>query len=235
MRLAVDLALSGLATYTYPGGYDSTKLGLGPLMMQSSAGWVGPLPAAWCGVQDIIAANGFGGWVSAMQWSSTVDWIFVSGIGGGATYTAYLLTYDRSIGALQYRGQITVNPPNAAGNYTPRAMQHAMVLHTAGTVSTSGTAVTGTSTSWQTDRACVGNRIGFGSTDPTQITAWYEISAITNDGRLTLVGAPPSNFGGSTSYVIEDLRLLFWTVSSTAAKSGLQLVKGLRFENFSFN
>lgn len=61
----------------------------------------------------------------------------------------------------------------------------------------------------------LGSRIGFGSTDPTQITHWYYINAITNDTTLTIqVSDTAAGTGGTaanptiasgTAYVIEDL------------------------------
>src|SRR5690606_22635495 len=103
--------------------------------------------------------------------------------------------------------------------------------HTVGTVSVSGTAVTGTSTNWQTDGACVGNRTGFGSTDPTQITTWFEITAIASNTSLTL-DSSPGTLAGGTPYVIEDLRVVAATTNNTATNGGLFVAKGLRPEAF---
>ena len=51
--LAVDIQIGSLPTYTYPAtpSYDSTKLGIGPGLMQQSGvnpedNWAGPIPVA---------------------------------------------------------------------------------------------------------------------------------------------------------------------------------------------
>jgi hypothetical protein len=44
--------------------------------------------------------------------------------------------------------------------------------------------ITGSGTTWEDDRICIGSRIGFGSTDPTQIATWYYINAINSNTSL---------------------------------------------------
>jgi hypothetical protein len=79
-----------LSTYVYPGGYDQTKLGLGPIMMQvNDAGnegkWVGPIPVAVARPLETAALIP-AVMPSAVTFSSTYDYI-VFADGNSATAT----------------------------------------------------------------------------------------------------------------------------------------------------
>jgi hypothetical protein len=101
---------------------------------------------------------------------------------------------------------------------------------TIGTAAVSGTAVTGTGTTWQASRLAVGSRIGFGSVDPTAIGTWYEISAIGSDTGITLTATGGTI--GDGPYVIEELRAITSTTNATTTNGGLYTTKGLRYEIF---
>ena len=62
-----------------------------------------------------------------------------------------------------------------------------------------GTTVTGSTTYWRTDwPSDYSNlQIGFGDTDPNNITTWYDISEITNETSLELTGNGPTAGAGS--------------------------------------
>jgi hypothetical protein len=77
----------------------------------------------------------------------------------------------------------------------------------------------------------LGPRIGFGSTDPTQITQWFQIGAIASNTSLNLVTSPGVIAAG-TSYVIEELRFAIVLTNTTAANGGLFLVKGAGYLDF---
>ncbi len=103
--------------------------------------------------------------------------------------------------------------------------------------------VTGSSTLFTTDLVAAGTastavtgglgpRIGFGSTDPTQITQWFHIGQIASNTSLGLTTSPGVIPAG-TSYVIEELRFaLAISNSTTAALGGLFLLKGASFHDF---
>ena len=102
--------------------------------------------------------------------------------------------------------------------------------------------VTGTGTAFATEGVSAGTastgvagglgpRIGFGSTDPTQIANWYHIGFITNNTSLNITTSPGVIASG-TSYVIEELRLVFVMTNSTAANGGLFVVKGVGYHDF---
>jgi hypothetical protein len=91
--------------------------------------------------------------------------------------------------------------------------------------------VTGSGTVFTDERIAVGARIGFGSTDPTQISTWYVISAISDNITITISSSAGTINAGS-SYVIEELRFAITATNATAANGGLHLVKGVNYSDF---
>ena len=102
--------------------------------------------------------------------------------------------------------------------------------------------VTGTSTLFTTDLIAAGTnatavagglgpRIGFGSTDPTQITNWYHIGSIASNTSLNLTTSPGVIAAG-TSYVIEELRFVITATNATTTNGGLHLLKGAGYHDF---
>ncbi len=102
--------------------------------------------------------------------------------------------------------------------------------------------VTGTNTLFQTDGIAAGTattaiagglgpRIGFGSTDPTQITQWYHIGQINSETSIGLTTSPGVIPAG-TSYVIEELRFALTLTNTTVANGGLYLLKGAGYHDF---
>ena len=77
----------------------------------------------------------------------------------------------------------------------------------------------------------LGPRIGFGSTDPNQITQWYQIGRLTDDTHLNLVTSPGVIAAG-TPYVIEELRFIIVTTGNTATSGGVFLLKGAGYMDF---
>lgn len=239
-KLAVETRMGGLSTYTYPAtpAYDSTKLGLGPLMRQfngaSAEGkFAGPFPIGLARPMETAAAiAGIYPW--ACSWSADVDWVFLAdNATAAATRRIQLYTFNKSTASFSWVGYITLGYPFAGtqGTYTIRGFRMGYDKYTTGTAAVSGTAVTGTGTAWSTSRLAVGSRIGFGSTDPTQIVNWYEISAIGSDTSITLTTNAGTVVDGA--YVIEDLRCYTAvTNGTTATNGGLFVAKGLRYETF---
>jgi hypothetical protein len=171
------------------------------------------------------------GYVYALSWSSDIDWVFYSDAAtAAATRRMVLMEFSRSAKTLTPKGFITLTYP-AATAHTIRGLQVDYAKHTVGTVEVSGTAVTGTSTTFSASRVPVGCRIGFGSTDAAAITTWYEISAVGSDTSITLT-ASAGTISAGTSYVIEDLRIITPTTNATATNGGLFITKGIRYENF---
>lgn len=220
--------------------YDSTKLGLGPLMYQQSGiapadNFCGPLPIAVSRPMEASVPIPYS-FPWAMRWSEATDnqkdWIFQADIANAApTRRLGLWEYNRLTGVLGYQGFLTITFPGTSENKTIRGLRMSYEKYSTGTIAVAGTAVTGTTTAWQTNRCCVGNRIGFGSTDPTQITTWYDISAIGSDTAITLA-TTAGTIAGGTPYVIEDLRAYLLITSVTTSLGGLYVIKGLNFSHF---
>lgn len=239
MRRAEFIRLGAVPSYRIgEETYDSTELGLGTLMVQRNGAsaeekWVGPIEHEIIRYFETVGVAGSYPW--AMQWSnsasSKIDWVFLAdGSAAAATRRVFMFTYDRLNGTWAYIGNVVLTFP-AATNHTVRALRMDYEAVTSGTVAVSGTAVTGTGTSWSAGRIPVGCRIGFGSTDPAAISTWYEISAVGSDTGITLTTSAGTVAAG-TPYVIEDLRAIVATTNATTTNGGLFIAKGLRPEAF---
>lgn len=238
---AAKLELGSLPTYKFDiDTYDPDKLGLGKLMIQKSGvapadNFAGPYPIQVMRPMEASTAIPFA-FPWAMQWSynatSRKDWIFGADIAtAAATRRLGMWIYDRITGLPTYQGFLTITFPGTSEAKTIRALRMSYETYSTGTVAVSGTAVTGTTTAWLTNRCCVGNRIGFGSTDPTQITTWYYISAMASDTGITLT-TTAGTISAGTPYVIEDLRAYLCVTSATTSLGGLYVIKGLCPEHF---
>lgn len=217
--------------------YDSTKTLLGTLIKQYSLGsnavdkFVSPLLPLQSSLVD-IAGQGYT-CPYIVKWSDRYRWVFLADNASAAlTRRIAMYEYDTTGSALSYKGYITLNFSALTGNKTSRDLCVTLHRHISGTVSTSGssTTINGSSTQFTTDRIAVGARIGFGSTDATQITTWYDITAITNDTTLTIGTAV--TLAGGTPYVIEELRVVYVFTNATTTNGGVALVKGLNASLF---
>lgn len=214
-------------------GYNSTKLNLGTLVRQYTEGsgrtqnYLSPLkPARARPMEDQVATAVGTTIIHVVQWSDTIDYVFLGDSStAAATRRVMLYEFNRSTSVFTYKGHIVVTfPPNT--NHTMRAMRGLVYTYSTGTVAVSGTGVTGTGTAWQTARFANGARIGFGTTDPTKVTQWYEISTINSDTSITLT-ATGGTVAAGTPFVIEEFRVAIATTNATATNGGLFLVKGL--------
>lgn len=224
----LDTTVSELPRYNTT-GYNPLYTSAGTLMYQSG-GAIGPIPVKVARpMQESTAFQC--AFPSAIPWSPTVDWVFlIEGSAAAATRRIMLYEFNRSTDAFTWKGYITLTFPPAT-SHTVRGFSMSYEVYTTGTVSVSGTAVTGTGTSWTTDRLAAGSRIGFGSTDPNQISTWYEISSIGSNTSITLT-ATAGTIAATTVYCIEDLRAVVSTTNATATNGGLFVAKGLKYENF---
>lgn len=225
--------------------YDSSKLGLGNLMVKMNNGgsdtYVGPLPIGLGRpMEQSTAIASVFPW--GMQWANTanqqIDWVFLADNSvAAATRRINAYTFNRLTGEFTWKGFVTLTFPTATV-FTIRAFRMTYDKCTVGTVGVAGgVTVTGTSTLWTAPNAtiarpCAGNRIGFGSNDPSQITTWYTIATVNSNTSITLTSAAPDLPAG-TPYVIEDLRAVIATTNATVGNGGLFVVKGLSFDFFS--
>jgi hypothetical protein len=167
--------------------------------------------------------------ISVIKFNETINWVFLSE-GSTAAVTRRTNMYEHNIitGDFVWKGFVTINYP-LGGNKSVRGEEVLRELYSVGTVNVSGTSVTG-SAEWLSSGMCVGNRIGFGSTDPSQITQWYEIGTVNSNTSLTITSSAGTL--SNVPYVIEDLRIVQIITNSLAANGGLFVIKGLRVELF---
>lgn len=164
--------------------------------------------------------------------SPTVGYIF--GVENLATAVAtrrvHLFENNRHTGTHSWKGFITMTLLTATA-HTARNFTIDYKKEVTGTVAVSGTTVTGTSTLFATNHVAIGARIGFGSTDPSQITTWYRITARASDTGLTL-NITPGTITAGTSYVIEEFRPVYTATNATLGNGGTHLGKGVSIEDF---
>jgi hypothetical protein len=233
-KKAVEQLFTG--TTTPIASYDSTKTNLGTLIKQYNLGanptdkFAGPAVIGLARPNEQSTAIP-GVFPHVLTYDSTTDWVFLAdNAAAAATRRIILYEYNKTTSVFNWKGFITLTYP-AATAHTIRGFRMIREFYTTGTVGVSGTAVTGSGASWLSDRMSVGCRIGFGSTNPTAITTWYEISAIGGENSITLTSSAGTISSG-TPYVIEDLMCLTSTTNATATNGGLFVTKGLRYENF---
>ena len=233
-KIAVEQLAS--VTSTPIASYDKAKWSLGTLIRQMSGvspeqNYIGPNPIALARPMEESTAIPLL-YPHAITFSSTIDWVFApeNSVAASATRRIVCYEYNKVTSAYNYKGFITMTLQTATA-HTIRGFCMARYLHTTGTVSASGTAVTGSGTGFQSERIAVGARIGFGTTDPTQVSQWYVISAIGSDTGITL-STSAGTIAGGTSYVIEELRPMLVTTNATVANGGLFVAKGVNFNDF---
>ena len=235
MKTAVEHTFTG-TTALLSGSYDSTKTMLGTLIRQftgslSTDKYVSVNPPVLINMTEIAGFTFFSPHV--YKWSDNIFWIFAATNAAAAvTRNIGLFEYNYSLNMITWKGYVTLSGTTIAGNKTIRALRAFVYEHTTGTVSTSGssTTITGSGTQFQTQRIAAGARIGFGSTDPNNITTWYDISSIASDTSLTISGV--TTVAASTPYVIEEIRLAVECTNATLYNGGVHLIKGLNYGTF---
>lgn len=237
MKVAVEHHFTG-TTEPITGTYDSDKTMIGSLLKQSTGSnpedkYISPRAAAISNIPEVSGGAGTMYLPHVVQWSSNIYWVFVvSNATAAVTRTIGMYEFDSNTSTLTWKGYITLSGTTVAGNKTARSLRAMLYEHTTGTVSTSGssTTITGSGTGFQSERIAVGARIGFGTTDPTAVTTWYEITAIASDTSLTI--SAPVTLSAGTSYVIEELRIAVLCTNATPINGGVHLIKGLNYSTF---
>jgi hypothetical protein len=236
MKAAVEQIFNGTIPQVAIGGaYDANSINRGKHTGQFNLGagdtdkFIGPAPlgVANFGESSLAIVSAF---VHPVKITDDLFWVFGSDLAtAAATRRVQLWTWIPSTNTYTFRGAITCTFPTT-GNITNRGIRVLYDTYTVGTVGVSGTAVTGSGTSWLTGLS-VGSRIGFGSTNPLAITTWYQISAIGSDTSITLTSSAGTISAG-TPYVIEDLMIVHAHTNATVTNGGIFVTKGLRFEDF---
>ncbi len=170
--------------------------------------------------------------ISAYNLSSTICYVFgvENSTGATATRRVHLWELNRKTGARSWKGFITMTLATATA-HTVRDFKIDVKNESTGTVSVSGTAVTGVGTLFNTNKVAIGARIGFGSTDPAQITTWYRITAKGSDTGATL-NVSAGTIGAGTAYVIQEFRPIYTATNATTTNGGTHYGKGISIEDF---
>jgi len=233
-KVAVEHLFQG-TTQKYSVGYDSSKTLLGQWIQQKTGvlgtdKYAGPFPISIARPMEAPTSI-TSSYPHVIDLGNGTHWIFLSELSAAAaTRRVVLYTFDTTSQLWSWTGFITLTYPTATA-HTIRSMRVARHLYTTGTVAVSGTAVTGTTTAWNTAGVAAGARIGFGSTDSLAITTWYTISSIGSNTSITLNGSA-GTIGAGSEFVIEELRVYTATTNATTTNGGLFVAKGVNFSDF---
>ena len=162
-------------------GYNSTKTVLGPMIYRYSATslndyYIGPPTIGYRLISQDTGLNGFGP-ISIIKYTDDIDWVF--SLQNPSTPGCRLVGYsfDKKTSNYTYLGMInSTTHASTTTNWTD--LSSSLDYYTAGTVSVNGKVVLGSGTDWGSNYINAGNRIGFGSTNPQDISTWYEISNV---------------------------------------------------------
>lgn len=237
MRLGLEQLVTTPSTLNYlsESAYDPTKWNLGKgIIFNNGASAVDKYAAPdFQAIRPMEESTAFAVvQIAAYNLSSTICYIF--GVENLTTATAtrrvHLWELNRKTGARSWKGFITMTLATATA-HTVRDFKIDVKNESTGTVQTTGTALTGSGTLFATNKVAVGARIGFGSTDPSQITTWYRISARASDTGLTLATSP-GNIPAGTAYVIQEFRPIYVATNATTTNGGIHYGKGISIEDF---
>jgi len=233
MKTAVEHIFTGTVS---SGTYDPDVTMVGSLFRQftgagSTDKYIGLNPPT---LVNMVEVTGFSFYLPHVhKWSDNIYWIFApTNAAAAVTRNIGLFEYDKAANSITWKGYITLSGTTIAGAKILRALLAHVYTHDDGTVSTSGssTTITGVSTLFQSDRIAVGARIGFGTTDVTAVSTWYEITAINSETDITI--SAPVTLAGGTAYVIEEIRICTAATNATLYNGGLHIIKGLNYGTF---
>jgi hypothetical protein len=172
--------------------------------------------------------------IDAFKYSNDITWLFGS-VNHNSNYNIVsLFEHNTKTDDKYYKGRIYLPRPN---NYYDDFFKVNVDRHTTGTISATGSTVTGNNTLWVTDQIAVGARIGFGSKDASLIKTWYQITAINSNTSITIAEALQNNVPANTPYVIEEIRFIQNLVQTNyvAANNGISITKGVNYNFFDLN
>lgn len=167
-------------------GYNSTKTVLGPEIYKftgatTSDYYISPNATTF---RDITQNTGVSNWgdIGVIPYTGDTQWLFaLKGYDTGIALTDIAMyEFNKTNYTYNYVGAISCANTDSGNARVQWAIKANLNYYTGGTVQVNGTSVTGTTTDWISNRIAIGSRIGFGSTDPSQITQWYRISGYTN-------------------------------------------------------
>jgi hypothetical protein len=183
--------------------YDSTKTVLGPDIyrfpgLTTAEYYIGPNETAF---RDITLDTGLSNWgdIDVITYIDGKQWLFcLKGVvTGTTTYDIALYEFDKLNYTYTYIGECRINAIDG-GSSIKTSINAFLDYYSAGTVSVSGTSVVGTGTNWIESRIPIGARIGFGSTNPNDITTWYRIT------DYPLMNSTPTKTDGAVNCITVD-------------------------------
>lgn len=233
MKAAVEHIFTG--TTGSITSYTSSLTSIGPLIRQYSgsgatANYIGPRSTLFSSLPEVSSFTT--SYPHVYKWSDRYYWIFTADVSAAAvTRRIVLYQYDKYNESVTYVGNVLLNFVATLGAKTSRAVRGLVYHHTTGSVQCPNTTfITGSGTEFTNEGLAVGARIGFGTTDPTLVSTWYNITAIANNTNLTV--DLPVSLSPSTPYVAEEIRVAYVCTNVTAASGGLFLAKGLNYSTF---
>lgn len=237
MRLSKEQLVTTPSTLNYlsESAYDSTKWNLGKGIIYNDGGTSLEKYATpdFQAIKPMEESTAFAV-VQIAAYNLSTTYCHVFGIENSTTASAtrriHLWTLNRKTGARTWNGFITLTLATATA-HTVRDFKIDVKNESTGTVAVSGTAVTGTGTFFNTNRVAIGARIGFGSTDPGQITTWYRITAKASDTSATL-NITAGTITAGTAYVIQEFRPIYVATNATTTNGGIHYAKGVSIEDF---
>ena len=161
--------------------YDPLKTVLGPDIFKFSGltpidYYIGPNETTF---KDITQDTGLLNWgdIDAITYKDDKQWLFcLKGfVATVATTDIAMYEFDKSNYTYTYKGEIRCSGADVTARLQ-QGIKANLDYYSAGTVSVSGTSVSGVGTNWIESRIPIGARIGFGSTNPDDITTWYRIT-----------------------------------------------------------
>jgi hypothetical protein len=236
-RISIEQLVTTPSTLNYlsESAYDHTKWNLGKGIIYNNGGtavdkYIAPQMTV---LRPLEESTPFAAvFLFAINFSTTIDYVFGLENSGAASATrrVHLWSVNKKTGASSWNGFITMTYLTATA-HTARDFKIDRKQESTGTVAVSGTAVTGTGTAFATNKVAIGARIGFGSTDPAQITTWYRVTARASDTSIT-IGVSAGTISAGTAYVIEEYRPVILNTNATTTNGGIHYGKGISIEDF---
>lgn len=233
MRRSIEQLVTTPSTLNYlsENAYDYTKWNLGRGLIYDAT--TSSITPHFDAIRPLEESTGFAvSQIASYNLNSTINYIFgvESSTTASNTRRIHLWSSYRKTGTRAWLGFITLTLATATA-HTVRDFKIDVKNESTGTVAVSGTTVTGTSTQFATNKVAVGARIGFGSTNPANITTWYRITARGSDTSLTL-NVTPGTITAGTSYVIQEFRPIYIGTNATTTNGGIHYAKGVSLEDF---
>jgi hypothetical protein len=240
MRVAYEIPITSTSTLSSTTTYSSASICTGSLIRRytdTNGTYLKPIDITYNRMFDNLGYALNARYMQSIKWSNDVDYIFLNHPGAvaqGTNMSMIMAKYTKSTNTFDNLGRILINPVFAPGvpNRTAQSINAYLYRYSSGSVEVNGSGVTGSSTNWSDNRIFQGSRIGFGTTNPSQVTTWYEIADVPTNTNLTI--SPASiNYTASTPYVIEELKLFIPMLHASLPVNGVVVVNGLNESTFS--